>query len=134
MTSRPDARAAQAFVQPMLHIYDRMTDLPAGCTELFFSERNFAVSWEWFGNLIENGISSDLRACFGVLMKGNCVTAVVPLLRDRANRLSSLTNCYSLVYQPLISTQAGVYETAQSMGRALGYLCRKRPPFRIDCL
>ncbi|HVB16534.1 MAG TPA: GNAT family N-acetyltransferase [Stellaceae bacterium] len=59
---------------------------------------------------------------------------MVPLQRHGRGRLSSLSNCYTSLYAPLVAAGAPLVETAWLLGRELGGFCRAWPSIRLDAL
>lgn len=121
---------------PSLGLFSGLDELPADARSLFATGRrcDFALGWEWFRNVVENGLPADARPCFAVLSRGQIPLAILPLQGDRKGGLAGLTNCYTCVYRPLIAEDAPPCETARLLGRELGRLCRGRPVVRLDAL
>lgn len=108
--------------------------LPTGCRELFENEEEFSLSHEWYRNMVATGLPSDREAIFGVFADEASVIAILPLQYSGAEGYSSLTNCYSCIYRPLIAAGRNVSEVAWALGRELGHLNSLWPLTRIDCL
>jgi hypothetical protein len=104
------------------------------CSEIFEAQRDFALGREWFRNIVANGLPSHTVARFGVLKDGSTPIGIIPLQYGHAEQLSSLTNCYTCIYRPLIAPHAPSDEVAHLLGSALGDLCASRSLVRIDCL
>lgn len=119
-----------------LSVYTSLDELPADTLRVFDAgrRRDFALGPQWFGNLIANGLPADAVACLAVLRHGSTALAVAPMLRHGNGGLSSLTNCYTCCYTPLIAEDAPEIETARSLGRELGALCARCPAVRIEAL
>ena len=79
---------------------------PQGIDDLFGAERNFYLTYDWFRNVAEHGLSANSEAFWGVLKDGDFLLAVIPLERTEHAGFSSLTNCYTSLYRPLISPKA----------------------------
>ena len=118
----------------VFQVFDSINDLPEGGESLFESMNNFSLSSQWFRNMVENGLASDSKALFGVLSDSNSVLGIIPLRCNRNSKLSSLTNCYSCVYIPLIATYAPVYRTSWLLGRAFAKYCSRQAVIYLDCL
>jgi hypothetical protein len=111
-----------------------LENLPSGCQHLFNTETEFSLTREWFRNVIKNGLPPNTEARFGALMKDASAIAVIPLRYNDEDGYSSLTNCYSYVYRPLIAPDTSLHEAAWSLGRELGHLNASRPIAWVDCL
>jgi Acetyltransferase (GNAT) domain len=117
----------------VFQIHSRLEDLPGACGGIFEAQHDFSLSREWFRNMVANGLPGDIHARFGVLMDGSSAIGIIPLQENDAAELSSLTNCYTCIYRPLIAPQAPD-EAAHLLGSALGSFCASRPLVRIECL
>ena len=118
----------------VFEVFESMEDLPEGSERLFEGARDFSLSLQWFYNIIENGLPPDSKALFGVLSDGNSVLGIIPLSCGQTTTLKSLTNCYSCIYIPLITTSATVENTSWLLGRAFGMYCSRRAIIHLDCL
>src|SRR6266478_1624367 len=92
-------------------VFQHLKSLPPASCRLFSAQRNFALSSAWFSNMIENGLQSDSDPRFAVLTDGASLLAILPLLCTNNSSVSSLTNFYTCVYRPLISTEGSVSNT-----------------------
>src|ERR1051326_3919991 len=121
---------------PDLRIYTSLDDLPGGARDIFAAAQrdNFALGRGWFDNLISNGLATDAEPCFAALCRGSSTLAIVPLQRQGRGSLSSLSNCYTSFYVPLVAPGEPPAETARLLGRELGGFCRAWPSVRLDAL
>lgn len=122
--------------RPSLSIHTSLDGLPADAADIFASagRDDYALSRGWFRNLVANGIAADAEPCLAVLSGGSSALAIVPLQRNGRGRLSSLSNCYTCFYTPLLAAWAPQRETARLLGRELAGFCRAWPSVRLDAL
>jgi hypothetical protein len=115
-------------------LHSALEHLPPGCRELFESEEEFSLSHGWFRNMIATGLAPYNEARFGLLAEGERVIAILPLQFSSTHGYSSLTNCYSCLYRPLMASDRDPHEAAWSLGREFCRLNSRWPLARIDCL
>jgi len=118
-----------------LDICSTLDELPGDAGVLFEATRrgDFALSREWFENLIDNGLPEGARPLVAVLSRGGATLALVPLMIARS-ALGSLTNCYTCCYAPLIAPDLRLAEIARVLGQKIGHLCASHPITRLDAL
>src|SRR5690242_8012962 len=115
-------------------VYENLQDLPRCCEEIFYAEKDFQLSMEWFRTVVENGSLSTAKPKFAVLFTNSRPLAMMPLQHVHSKLLCSLTNCYTSAYRPLFVQHSFSDEIAQLLGRALGKILTDYPLARIECV
>ena len=109
---------------------------PPGCDRLFTtaSARSFYHTKAWYRVLIAHALPIDAAPAFALYIEHNEPHVLFPLqMQGHGRVLSSLTNIYTALWQPLIASGIGPVEVRRA-GRAFGKFCRTWPTVRLDAL
>jgi len=109
---------------------------PPGCDRLFTtaSARSFYHTEAWYRVLIAHALPIDAAPAFALYIEHSEPYVLFPLqMQGHGRVLSSLTNIYTALWQPLIAP--GMDPAAvRRAGRAFGKFCRAWPTVRLDAL
>jgi hypothetical protein len=110
--------------------------LPPSCDQLFItaSARSFYHTEAWYRVLIAHALPADAAPAFALYVEHSEPVVLFPLQMQGCGRLlSSLTNIYTALWQPLIAPGMGPAEVRRA-GQAFGKFCRAWPTVRLDAL
>jgi hypothetical protein len=120
----------------MVTTFASLDSVPEDCTPLFAyaRQRSFHCSESWFRVSIAHALPSEVTPCLALYAEQCQPVVLFPLqMQGHGRALSSLTNIYTALWQPLIAPGSDP-EAVRRAGRAFGKFCRAWPTVRLDAL
>ncbi len=120
----------------MITAFASFDSLPTDCAPLLAAagRQSLHCSETWFRIAIAHALASDVTPCLALYAEHCEPIVLFPLLIGSGGRtLESLTNVYTVLWQPLVAAGASP-AAVERAGRALGAFCRAWPTVRLDAL